>query len=180
MRNFASPSEGVKSEERINSWSNENTGVHIHRPTGNYGPPTTLFQPAFARLSHRLKNLNEIDELSSDYLEWSHKFIVVCGDGFKKESLQEGELKQIINMLIGEDGIWQVSLEGGIATPDAVWVDVVMGVILRATLELKNIDGVGGNASLQANLLFTKTVTQREVRSLHAFMRCLAYFFAFV
>ena len=43
MRNFASPSEGIKSEERINSWANENTGVHIHRPTGNYGPPTTLF-----------------------------------------------------------------------------------------------------------------------------------------
>ena len=180
MRNFASPSEGIKSEERINSWANENTGVHIHRPTGNYGPPTTLFQPAFARLSHRLKNLNEIDELSSDYLEWSHKFIVVCGDGFKKESLQDGELKQIINALIGDDGRWQVSLEGGIATPDAVWVDVA-GIILQAILVLKNIDGVGGNASLEANLLFTKILTLPEVRSWHAFMRCLTYFFfAFV
>ena len=120
MRNFAGPSEGIKSEERINSWANENTGVHIHRPTGNYGSPTTLFQPAFARLSHRPKNLNEIDEPSSEYLVWSHKFIVVCGDGFKKEGLQDGELKQMINALIGDDGRWQVSLEGGIATPDAV------------------------------------------------------------
>ena len=82
MRKFATPSEGVESEEKINSWANEKSGIHIHRPTGNYGPPTTLLQLVFARLSHRLKNLSEIDEPSSDYLKWSHKFTIVCSDGF--------------------------------------------------------------------------------------------------
>ena len=64
-------------------------------------------------------------------------------------------------MLIGEDGRWQVSLEGGISTPDAVWVDVIAGIILRAILILKNIDGVGRNALLQSTLLYSKTLTAR-------------------
>ncbi|KAL5522336.1 hypothetical protein ACEPAF_2193 [Sanghuangporus sanghuang] len=32
MKRFPSPSEGVKSEENIRGWANDNTGVHTHRP----------------------------------------------------------------------------------------------------------------------------------------------------
>ena len=55
IRNFATPSEGVESEEKINSWANEKSGIHIHRPAGNYGPPTTLLQLAFARVESSSK-----------------------------------------------------------------------------------------------------------------------------
>ncbi|KAL5532635.1 hypothetical protein ACEPAF_4409 [Sanghuangporus sanghuang] len=147
MKRFPSPSEGVKSEEKIKGWANDNTGVHTHRPVANYGPPTALFHPALARLRHRLRHLDQIEEPSAEYFVWAHKFIQVCNDGFKKEKLMEGELKQIINALIGEDASWQQYLQDKTAKPDAVW-----GQIIRAILELKNVDGVGGNPILQATL----------------------------
>ncbi|KAL5532742.1 hypothetical protein ACEPAF_4516 [Sanghuangporus sanghuang] len=147
MKRFPSPSEGVKSEEKIKGWANDNAGVHTHRPVGNYGPPTALFHPALARLRHRLRHLDQIEEPSAEHFVWAHKFIQVCNDGFKKENLMEGELKQIINALIGEDASWQQYLQDRTAKPDAVW-----GQIIRAILELKNVDGVGGNPILQATL----------------------------
>ncbi|KAL5524756.1 hypothetical protein ACEPAF_9902 [Sanghuangporus sanghuang] len=159
MKRFPSPSEGVKSEEKIKGWANDNTGVHTHRPVGNYGPPTALFHPALARLRHRLRHLDQIEEPSAQHFVWAHKFIQVCNDGFKKEKLMEGELKQIINALIGEDASWQVYLQDKMAKPDAVW-----GQIIRAILELKNVDGVGGNPILQATLDYAKILFQAQAQ----------------
>ncbi|KAL5485856.1 hypothetical protein ACEPAI_6898 [Sanghuangporus weigelae] len=161
MKRFPSSSEGVKSEENIRGWTNDNTGVHTHRPVGNYGPPTALFHPALARLRHRLRHLDQIDEPSADHFEWAHKFIQVCNNGFRKEKILEGELKQIINALIGEDATWQELLQDNRAKPDAVW-----GQIIRAILELKNVDGLGGNPILQATLDYTKILFQaRDVQA---------------
>ncbi|KAL5522337.1 hypothetical protein ACEPAF_2194 [Sanghuangporus sanghuang] len=67
----------------------------------------------------------------------------------------EGELKQIINALIGEDATWQEYLRDKRAKPDAVW-----GQIIRAILELKNVDGLGGNPILQATLDYAKILFQ--------------------
>ncbi|KAL5520604.1 hypothetical protein ACEPAF_2605 [Sanghuangporus sanghuang] len=156
MKRFPSPSEGVKSEEYIRGWANDNTGVHTHRPVGNYGPPTALFHPVLARLRHRLRHLDQIDEPSADHFEWAHKFLQVCNNGFKRENIMEGELKQIINAVIGEDATWQEYLRDKRAKPDAVWGKI----IIRAILELKNVDGVGGNPILQATLDYAKILFQ--------------------
>ncbi|KAL5525925.1 hypothetical protein ACEPAG_7263 [Sanghuangporus baumii] len=136
MKWFPSPSEGVKTEENIRGWANDNSGVHTHRPVGNYGPPTALCHPALARLRHRLRHLDQIDEPSADHFEWAHKFIQVCNNGFRKEKLMEGKLNQIIDALIGEDATWQEYLQDKRTRPDAVW-----GQIIRAILELKDVNG---------------------------------------
>lgn len=162
MENFPSPSEGVKSEEKVKVWANEASGVHPHRPTGNYGPPTSLFHPALARLKHRLTHLDQVEEPSAEYYEYAHMFIASGGDGYTAESVREAGLKNLIKKLIGGDPQWQYSLEGGTAKPDAVWGDII-----RAILELKNLDGVGGNAILQSTLVYAKVLAQPKVRFLY-------------
>ncbi|KAL5485676.1 hypothetical protein ACEPAI_6717 [Sanghuangporus weigelae] len=169
MKRFPSPSEGVKSEENIRGWANDSTGVHIHQPVGNYGPPTALFHPALARLRHRLRHLDQIDEPSAAHFEWAHKFIQVCNNGFRKENLMEGELSQIIDALIGEDATWQEYLQDKRSRPDAVWGQI----IIRAILELKDVDGVGGNPILQATLDYAKILFQarNQIRPSIGFVR---------
>ncbi|KAL5500816.1 hypothetical protein ACEPAH_9203 [Sanghuangporus vaninii] len=79
---------------------------------------------------------------------------------YRSLMLMEGELKQIINALIGEDAVWQEYLQDKTAKPDAVW-----GQIMRAILELKNVDGVGGNPILQATLDYAKILFQAQAQA---------------
>ncbi|KAL5526113.1 hypothetical protein ACEPAG_7451 [Sanghuangporus baumii] len=151
MQRFPSPSEGVTSEENIREWANEQHW-----------------------LRHRLRHLDQIDEPSADHFEWAHKFIQVCNNGLRKEDLMEGELSQIVDALIGEDATWQEYLQDSRTTPDAVW-----GQIIRAILELKDVDGVGGNPTLQATLDYAKILFQarNQIRPSTGFMLDSAYFF---
>lgn len=160
IAHFPSPSEGVKTEEKIKLWVNEKSIVHPHRPAGNYGPHTVLFHPALARLKDRLTSPDQIEEPSAEHLEWAHKFLLVCADGFKEEKLREGALKEIVNALINEDALWQATFPNRSARPDATW-----GKTIRMILELKNFDGVGGSATLQALLDYAKFLELPEVCS---------------
>ena len=170
MRHFPSPSEGVGSEDKIKDWINENGVVHPHRPAGNYGPPTALFNPALAKLRHNLKHLDQVEEPTAGDLEWTHKLLVVCSNGFRRENTREGELKAIIDVLMDKPAKWQVSLEGRVAIPDAVWSNGFGDIdLIRMILELKNTDGVYGNATLQALLDYAKTLSQPKVRLLFIF-----------
>ncbi|EJD00500.1 uncharacterized protein FOMMEDRAFT_159219 [Fomitiporia mediterranea MF3/22] len=63
IRRLPSPSEGIRDEAGIKQSTDENRGVHAHRPASNYGPPTALFNHALARLKHRLQHLDEQAEL---------------------------------------------------------------------------------------------------------------------
>ena len=159
---FPSPSEGVKSDEKIKAWVNDKSIVHPHQPAGNYGPHTALFHPALARLQHRLTYPDQVEEPSAEHFKWAHDFLWACGDVYEKEDLREAALREIVNVLIGEGAVWQGRFSTRTAQPDATW-----GEPIHMILELKNCDGVGGNATLQALLDYAKYLEILDVCPLH-------------
>lgn len=165
----------MKSDDKIKEWANKNSGVHPHRPAGNYGPFTALFHPALGMLKHHLMHLDQIEDPSAAHYKLAYKFITICNDGFKKEDRRQARLRGIIEGLIGEDAEWQKNFEGGTAVPDAVWG---WRQVIWAIMELKNVDGMGGNATLQAVLDYSKLISQSQVRSSMTFAPSPADFFA--
>lgn len=145
----------------MREWVDESSGVHVHLPAGNHGPPTALFHRTLARLKHRLKHLDQVPEPSAEYYKWSHRFVIIGSDGIKDERLREEALKPCLHELIGETATWRMKLDDGKAALDAVWGKGMPQVIM----ELKNLDGVGGNATLQGVFGFAKLLTQDKVCS---------------
>ena len=74
-------------------------------------------------------------------------------------------MRNLIDKLISEKGRWQEKTDGDTAKPDAVWGDT-----LRLIFELKNEDGLYGNASTQATIVYGKIIAQSKVR--HAVYTC--------
>lgn len=152
----------MRDEAGIKECIKEEHGVRAHRPAENYGPPTALFNHALAKLKHRLEHLDQLQELepSFDQLSSCHRFIVASCKVRDSEKDREATVREFIEGFIGDKGSWQGRTELGTAKPDATWGDPV-----RLILELKNEDGLGGNATFQAVIVYGKIVSQAKVRS---------------
>ncbi|EJC97297.1 uncharacterized protein FOMMEDRAFT_164065, partial [Fomitiporia mediterranea MF3/22] len=127
IRRLPSPSEGIRDEAGIKQSTDENRGVHAHRPASNYGPPTALFNHALARLKHRLQHLDEQAELEPppNMLFTCHQFILTSCDVHNSENDRELALTGFLNVLVGADMSPKLKTESGTAQPDAIWGDPV-------------------------------------------------------
>ena len=89
-------------------------------------------------------------------------FLFTCSDVYEEEEQREAELRGIVNTLIGEDTLRQGIFSTGMAPPGATWRKPIQMI-----MELKNCDGVGGNATLQALLGYAKYLKILDVCPLH-------------
>ena len=127
----------------------------------NYGPPTSLFHPALARLKHSLEHLEELTP-DSAILEKCSNFIAKVCEVYPDESGREKSLRAGLRDLIGHLELCkeQYAAPSAKITPGAVWI--ICGMILLI-FELKNEDGLMGNASLQSALDIPHITAQKEV-----------------
>ncbi|TFY76761.1 hypothetical protein EWM64_g7249 [Hericium alpestre] len=152
-----SPSEGIKTEKGIKKFMNEDNLIHCHRPAENYGPPIALFNHALARLKHSLDHLDQLEDPSYLTLEQCHELIVEASVLYDSEDSRKKALRPILNRLLGDGGRWEATLEGRARIPDAIWGDIA-----QLIFEMKNEDGLGGNATLQGTIVFTKVLAQEK------------------
>ena len=127
----------------------------------NYGPPTSLFHPALARLKHSLEHLEELTPDSAILGQCSNFITGVC-EVYPDESGREESLRAGLRDLIGHPELCkeQYAAPSAKITPGAVWI--IHGMILLI-FELKNEDGLMGNASLQSALDIPHITAQKEV-----------------
>ncbi|EJD00504.1 uncharacterized protein FOMMEDRAFT_159228 [Fomitiporia mediterranea MF3/22] len=140
IRRLPSPSQGIRDEYGIKQCTDEKRGVHIHRPAFNYGPPTALFNHSLARLKHRLQHLDKQAEL-------------------EPEDYRELALRYRFGTLVGTNISSRYKTESGTAQPNAAWDDAV-----RIVMEVKNEDGLRGNATLQAIISYSKILSQNKYK----------------
>ena len=103
IKTILSRSEGVKSERGVKDCTDGSRGIHSHRPSLNYGPPTALFHPALARLKHRLERLDQLELEPEDYMLDTCHLLISEGCKFHPdESHREAAMRNLIDKLIGE------------------------------------------------------------------------------
>ncbi|EGN96498.1 hypothetical protein SERLA73DRAFT_186261 [Serpula lacrymans var. lacrymans S7.3] len=166
VRDIRSPSEISKDIKLLKDNSGSVRGdLYIHRPARNYGPHTSLFHHAFARLKHRLDRLDDPTiwqpdlEPSSELLGLCHSFISGSAELYDNEPQRRVLLKPFFESVLLDHGSYETKLDdrGGIA--DATWGDPL--IVIR---EDKNEPGVGGDSSLQGWVYFRKAVAQESYK----------------
>ncbi|KAL5514693.1 hypothetical protein ACEPAG_2009 [Sanghuangporus baumii] len=173
-KEIRSPSEVIKDPRFLRNCV-EHADVHIHRPASNFGPHTSLFNRAFARLKYRLEHLDDsaiwVPELEpdSELLGICHEFMIESCDVFDAEGSREILLKPFFKRVLGDEGEYKQPLQDGSAKPDATW-----GYPFRIIKEDKNEDGSGGNPSVQGNISYRKSVAQDSYKPYLARSNCPA------
>ncbi|RPD68891.1 hypothetical protein L226DRAFT_548375 [Lentinus tigrinus ALCF2SS1-7] len=149
-----SPSMGVESSAGVRSVFKANGHLfHAGRPAGNYGPPVAIFDPALGLLAYRLSHLDDDDlpEIRPDHEEckWAHN-----------AEDQRIAIKEFLESL-DTDIKYRHS-----KSPD-FYVSGCLGAAYGAmtgfpygVMELKKEAGLGGDASLQAQLSYAKIVSE--------------------
>ena len=89
----------------------------------NYGPPTSLFHPALARLKHSLEHLEELTPDSAILGQCSNFIAKVC-EVYPDESGREESLRAGLRDLIGRPELCkeQYAAPSAKITPGAVWI----------------------------------------------------------
>ncbi|KAL5520795.1 hypothetical protein ACEPAF_2798 [Sanghuangporus sanghuang] len=169
-----SPSEVIKDPKFLRNCV-ERADLHIHRPASNFGPHTSLFSRAFARLKYRLEHLDDsaiwVPGLEPDFelLGICHEFIIESCAVFDAEGSREILLKPFFKRVLGSEGEYKQPLQDGSAKPDATW-----GFPFRIIKEDKNEDGSGGSPSVQGNISYRKSVAQDSYKPYLARSNCPA------
>lgn len=164
LKNIRSPSETCNNPKTLKTAVNT-TDLYIHRPARNYGPHTSLFHHAFARLKHCLDRLDDPTtwqpdlEPSAELLALCHNFISSSCEVFENEGERTVLLNPFFETVLPEPGNTQTLLEDRTAKADATWGTPF--IIIR---EDKNEDGMSGNSSVQGKVFFRKAIAQKSVR----------------
>ncbi|RPD64661.1 hypothetical protein L226DRAFT_565364 [Lentinus tigrinus ALCF2SS1-7] len=164
-RILPSPSGGVHSFSAIKALFQSN-GDHFHagRPDGNYGPPVALFNPVLGLLAYRLSHLDDnLPEIRPDHHESKlvHEFIsrsLNCYDG---EDQRQIAVQSFVPWLDPDNVEWKRRINN--ITPD--WVFGAATGFPYGIEEDQNEVGLGGDASTQARLSYTKITKRIRKRS---------------
>ncbi|KAL5514697.1 hypothetical protein ACEPAG_2013 [Sanghuangporus baumii] len=171
-KEIRSPSEVIK-DPRLLKNCVEHADVHIHRPASNFGPHTSLFNRAFARLKYRLEHLDDsaiwVPELEpdSELLGICHEFIIESCAVFDEEGSREILLNAFFRWVLGSEGEYKQPLQDGLAKSNATW-----GYPFRIIIQDKNEDGSGGNPSVQCNISYRISVAQQSYKPYLARSNC--------
>ncbi|RPD68890.1 hypothetical protein L226DRAFT_617244 [Lentinus tigrinus ALCF2SS1-7] len=155
------PSAGIPSSGDLFPWKGDEDGklIHAGRPEKNYGPPAALFDPILGLLAYRLSHLDDDrdpPEPRRGYWCESYRFALGAVDCYDKdaEDFREVALKPFVQWLapdLEERSTW---------SPCG---DVTLGAdkgVPYGVIEVRNEVGFGGDASLKAQLSYTRMVTE--------------------
>ncbi|KAH9922405.1 uncharacterized protein B0H18DRAFT_518681 [Fomitopsis serialis] len=149
------PSEGITTH--VQKLFNEcGDRFHAGRPHDNYGPPVALFHPTLGLLAYRLRHLGSaLPEGEPNYLELGkvHSFMALalnCYDVGEDRILAIGSL---LEDLLACTLSWDVPISD-------IRPNIAMGGSKPfGFVEVKNEDGLHGDAFLQASLDYARVVT---------------------
>ena len=139
--------------------------MYIHRPSWNFGPHASLFNPAFARLKYRVERLDDPGvwtpglEADSELLKDCQDFMMRSCNIFEKEGARDAILNHFFESVFQASGEPNRFLGDDSAKPD-----VVYGTPPRVIREDKNEDGTGGNSTVQGTVSYRKVISQGSVR----------------
>jgi len=166
-----SPSEIIGSVAKIGElFGSVKAHIHLGCPGG---APAAIFNPALATLQHRLDHLDQVQVTRQD-VGHAAQYLNLAVGFYEDETARENAIKEIINVLIGQDGSWNTQLNwaGGIK-PDCCWWHKEFPI---AVLELKNVVGLVGNPVLQAIVDYSKAISQEKVLCTYQLIRILLTF----
>ncbi|KAG7089312.1 hypothetical protein E1B28_011007 [Marasmius oreades] len=111
------------------------------RPLYRYHLPTAIYSPELAKLTERFSHLAEV-KATPERVRQAAVLVSLGAEIYSEEEERENALRDHLDQIFGPAD-WGTSVNGGAATPAAVWG-------LAMVLEIKNEKGVGGNPQLQA------------------------------
>ena len=160
-----SPSEVIHNPKYLRGCV-ERGDMHIHRPASNFGPHTSLFNPAFAKLKYRLERLDDPEtwepglEPNFELLGNCQALILSSCNIFDNDDARRRDLvlNPFFDAVFQDVGVFRKSIEDGSAKPDAVW-----GIPPRVIREDQNEDGAGGNSTVQGGISYRKIISQKSV-----------------
>ncbi|KAL5520789.1 hypothetical protein ACEPAF_2792 [Sanghuangporus sanghuang] len=167
-----SPSEVIKDPKFLRNCV-ERADLHIHRPASNFGPHTSLFSRAFARLKYRLEHLDDsaiwVPGLEPDFelLGICHEFIIGSCAVFDAEDSRAIIVKHFFKPVLCDEGQYEQPLQDGSAKPDVTW-----GYPFRFIIGVKSEDGLGGSSSIQGHISYRKSVAQDSYKPYLARSNC--------
>ena len=137
------------------------------------GAPAAIFNPVLAILQRRLEDLEKVD-VSVTQVRLAIQYLQARLPYYTGELDRETAINGLVDAAIGMKGVWglKISWAGNIA-PNAIWWSDEFPILI---LELKNSMGLGGDAFLQAVIVYSKLVTQEKVECpISAALRPMAY-----
>ncbi|PPQ82774.1 hypothetical protein CVT25_009269 [Psilocybe cyanescens] len=138
-----------KLAEVLDPKSSDYPKIHLGRPGG---APAVIFNPALAILQQDLDDPQQVLVDRAD-VERAFKYIQCAVRFYKDEASRQNEIKMLVDNMIGEAGNWK-------PTGNASWGKILFLIFL----ELKNTWGLGGDATCQAVIDYSKIISRDEYK----------------
>lgn len=111
------------------------SGPRYDRPCDQYGPPTALFDHAFAVLQYGLEHLEGLTPDGTTTIPHAYNLVSYSADFFGEEDLKKLILRPTLEALLPRENTWEGSMADGAAKPDGGFFE---GPFVYLIVQLEN------------------------------------------